>query len=70
MVLSVLKFCVYTLSIFFACAKLCIPINIVSSKHYDTTGSAGMDMLNAPKVQSRQPLTYRLMESVGLGGPR
>ena len=33
-------------------------------------GSAGMDMWNAPTVQSRQPLTYRLMESVGLGGPR
>ena len=32
--------------------------------------SAGMDMWNAPTVQSRQPLTYRLMESVGLGGPR
>ena len=32
--------------------------------------SAGMDMWNAPMVQSRQPLTYRLMESVGLGGPR
>ena len=30
----------------------------------------GMDMWNAPTVQSRQPLTYRLMESVGLGGPR
>ena len=29
-----------------------------------------MDMWNAPTVQSRQPLTYRLMESVGLGGPR
>ena len=27
-------------------------------------------MWNAPTVQSRQPLTYRLMESVGLGGPR
>ena len=26
--------------------------------------------VNAPMVQSRQPLTYRLMESVGLGGPR
>ena len=23
-----------------------------------------------PAVQSRQPLTYRLMESMGLGGPR
>ena len=33
-------------------------------------GSDGMDMWNAPTVQSRQPLTYRLMESVGLGGPR
>ena len=30
----------------------------------------GMDMWNAPVVQSRQPLTYRLMESVGLGGPK
>ena len=33
-------------------------------------GLAGMDMWNAPMVQSRQPLTYRLMESVGLGGQR
>ena len=33
-------------------------------------GSTGMDMWNAPVVQLRQPLTYRLMESVGLGGPR
>ena len=32
--------------------------------------SNGMDMWNAPMVQSRQPLTYRLMENVGLGGPR
>ena len=32
--------------------------------------SDGMYMWNAPVVQSRQPLTYRLMESVGLGGPR
>ena len=30
----------------------------------------GMDMWNAPMVQSKQPLTYRLMESVGLGGPK
>ena len=30
----------------------------------------GMDMWNAPTVQSRQLLIYRLMESVGLGGPR
>ena len=27
-------------------------------------------MWNAPTVQSRQSLTYRLMESVGLGGPK
>ena len=33
-------------------------------------GSAGMDTWNAPTVQSRQPLIYRLLESVGLGGPR
>ena len=32
--------------------------------------STCMDMRNAPMVQSRQPLTYRLTESVGLGGPR
>ena len=32
--------------------------------------SDDMDMWNAPMVQSRQPLTYRLMESMGLGGPR
>ena len=30
----------------------------------------GMDMWNTPMVQSRQPLTYRLMESLGLGGPK
>ena len=28
------------------------------------------DMWNAPMVQLRQPLTYRLMENVGLGGPK
>ena len=33
-------------------------------------GSTGMDMWKAPMVQWRHPLTYRLMESVGLGGPR
>ena len=33
-------------------------------------GSAGMDIWNALMVHSRQPLTYRLMENVGLGGPR
>ena len=27
-----------------------------------------MDTWNAPTVQSRQPLTYKLMESLGLGG--
>ena len=32
--------------------------------------SDGMDMWNAPMVQSRQPLTYRLMESMGWGGPK
>ena len=32
--------------------------------------SDGMDMWNAPMVQSGQPLTYRLIESVGLGGPK
>ena len=32
-------------------------------------GSTGMDMWNTPMVQSK-PLTYRLMESVGLGGLR
>ena len=33
-------------------------------------GSAGMDMWNTPMVQSRQPFTYRLRESVGPGGQR
>ena len=32
--------------------------------------SDGMDMWNAPTVQSRQPLTYKLMESMGQGGPK
>ena len=32
--------------------------------------SDGMDMWNTPMVQSRQPLTYRLMESVGLAGQK
>ena len=31
---------------------------------------AGMDMWNTPMVQSRQPFTYRLRESMDLGGPR
>ena len=38
--------------------------------YWKREGSAGMDMWNAPTVQSRQPLTYRLMGSVGLGDPR
>ena len=33
-------------------------------------GSTGIDTWDAPIVQSRQPLTFRLMESVGLRGPR
>ena len=33
-------------------------------------GSAGMDIWNATMVQLRQPVTYRLMESVGLRGLR
>ena len=33
-------------------------------------GFAVMDMWNAPMVQSKKPLTYRLMESEGLGGQR
>ena len=40
------------------------------TSYWKRKGSAGMDMWNAPTVLSRQPLTYRLMESVGLGGPR
>ena len=40
------------------------------TSYWKREGSAGMDMWNAPTVQSRQPLTYRLMESVGLGGSR
>ena len=39
------------------------------TSYWKREGSAGMGMWNAPTVQSRQPLTYRLMESVGLGGP-
>ena len=33
-------------------------------------GAACMYIWNTPIVQSRQPLTYRLMESMDLGGPR
>ena len=36
------------------------------TSYWKREGSAGMDMWNAPTVQS---LTYRLMEGVGLGGP-
>ena len=32
--------------------------------------SDGMEMWNVPMVQSRQPLTYKLIESVDLVGPR
>ena len=41
-----------------------------SGPHSEGEKTDGMDMWNAPMVQSRQPLTYRLMGSVGLGGPR
>ena len=40
------------------------------TSYWKREGSAGINMWNSPTVQSRQPLTYRLMESVGLGGPR
>ena len=40
------------------------------TSYWKREGSAGMDTWNAPTVQSRQPLTYMLMESVGLRGPR
>ena len=33
-------------------------------------GENALYMWNAPVMQSRQPLTYRLIESVGLGDPR
>ena len=33
-------------------------------------GSAGMDRWNTPTVQLRQPLTYRLLESMGQRCPR
>ena len=47
----------------------CLALRIWTS-FWRREGSAGMDMWNAPMGQSRQPLTYRLMVSVGLGGPR
>ena len=37
---------------------------------YRREGSAGMDTWTAPRVQSRQSVTYRLMGSVGMGGLR
>ena len=40
------------------------------TSYWKREGSAGMDTWNTPMVQSRQTLTYRLLESVGLGGPR
>ena len=47
----------------------CLALRIWTS-FWRREDSDGMDMWNAPMVQSRQPLTYRLMESVGLGGPK
>ena len=35
------------------------PIPTTTGRHTERDGSAGMDMWNAPTVQSRQPLTYR-----------
>ena len=35
-----------------------------SGPHSENEKTAGMDMWNAPMMQSRQPLTYRLMEKV------
>ena len=39
------------------------------TSYWKREGSASMDRWNAATVQLRQPSTYRLMESVGLGGP-
>ena len=33
------------------------------TSYWKREGSAGMDTRNAPTAQSRQPLTYRLMEA-------
>ena len=41
-----------------------------SGPHSEGEKTPIMDMWNAPMVQSRQPLTYRLMESMSLGGLR
>ena len=59
---TVKKICQLNCNFFFAHEENVCYINLSNSN--------GMDMWNAPMVQSRQPLTYRLMESVGLGGPR
>ena len=40
------------------------------TSYWKREGFAGMDMWNTPMVQSRQPLTCRLLESLGLGSPR
>ena len=50
--------------------ELLVPLGIGDLDLILKESSDGMDMWNAPVVQSRQPLTYRLMESVGLGGPK
>ena len=42
----------------------------IRTSFWGREGSAGTDMWNTLMVQSRQPFTYRLRESVGLGGPR
>ena len=49
---------------------LCGLVLRIWTSFWRSEGSAGMDMRNAQKVQSRQPLTYRLMESVDWGNPR
>ena len=48
----------------------CIRAPLVHCTSYYYTKSSMVWTWNAPVVQSRQPLTYRLMESVGLGGPK
>ena len=49
---------------------LCSLAPVIWTAFWKREDSDGMDMWKAPMVQSGQPLTYRLMESVGLGGPR
>ena len=55
--------------LFRALESLCLALKAWTSS-WKREGSAGMDTWNDPMVQSRQPLTYRLLERVGLGGPR